>query len=181
MSTALRIVAVAFGLLVLAAAPAAADASVTVTSTIGAGNNGTPVGTATLTRTVTSSGERLTVDAQVPGGIKDSALCLSSEPFTERVSAGQCPYSQGNTGTTVHYDVPVPDSISGALYVQFHIRTQGATAFAGWQPAADGGGSFYGNVAVPDPSDGTPVPVTALGGVALAAVLSVTFLVRRAG
>ena len=175
--------AVAASLVVLAAFAVAAArpamaADSTVTSEIRAGADGTLVGSAEFRRTVASDGsDTLTLLMSVPGGIKESQVCLSPQAFTGRASPGQCPYSQGNTGTTAYYTIPLDATYAGrAVHVQAHVVTKGNTAYAGWQPG------FYGEVAVPAP-DGTQVPAGTVGGIGLALVAGffavLTFRRRR--
>jgi MYXO-CTERM domain-containing protein len=154
----------------------ATTATRTVTSPISAGNNADKIGTATFTRTLNSDGTTtVTVVGQVSDGIKESHLCYSDTgPFTSRVSAGQCPVGQGNTGTSVSYTVNFPASdASKPLYFQFHVVSKGNTAYAGWHS----GSPFYGNVQVDPAEAGTPVPVGTVGGIGLAAVAGVALLV----
>ena len=148
-----RVLAAAAGVVVLAAlavagaAPAAAADS-TVQADIRAGADGVLVGSANFQRTVASGGsETLTLVMSVPNGIKESHVCLSDQPFTNRVSPGRCPFSQGKTGTTASYTIPLGTTYAGrTVHVQAHVVTRGDTAYAGWQPG------FYGEVAVPPPT-----------------------------
>ena len=129
-------------------------------------------------RTVASDGsDTLTLSMTVPGGIKESQVCLSADPFTSRASPGQCPYSQGNTGTTANYTIPLDATYAGrTVHVQAHVVSKGDTAYAGWQPG------FYGEVAVAAP-DGTQVPAGTVGGIGLAVLAGffavLTFRRRR--
>ena len=153
----------------------ASDASpVVVTSPIKAGSDAVTVGQATFTRTNSSStNTTVQVHGSVPGGIIESHLCYGTAPFTKRVPPGQCQLSQGNTGTSVDYSVPVSGGDAGrTLYFQFHVVTGSDTAYAGWQS----GSPFYGNVAVAAPAGSTSVPVGALGGIGLAGLVAVVFL-----
>ncbi|MBV8385230.1 MAG: hypothetical protein JO155_00415 [Acidimicrobiia bacterium] len=161
------------------ASPAFADSSptVTVTSPIQSGADAQTVGSATFTRAAQSDGSSVvTVAASVPGGISESHLCYSTQPFTSRVPPGQCPLSQGNTGSTATYQLS--SSATGTLYFQLHVVTSGNTAYAGWQS----GKPFYGNVAVDAPAASTSVPVGTLGGlgVALLAGMALLWTTRRA-
>ena len=170
-----RLVVVFIGALVFGAgAPAWASSgsSVTVTSPIQAGSDAQTVGSATFTRTVAADGtSAVTVHAAVPEGIQESSLCWATEPFTSRVAPGQCPLSQGKTGSTVDYQVS--SSSTGTLYFQLHVATEGGdTAYAGWQP----GKPFYGNVAVDAPSVSTSVPVGAFGGLGVAGLAGVALI-----
>lgn len=156
------------------AAPVGAGAestTTTVQSPIKAGAKGTKVGQATLERTRTAGAQTLTITLSVPGGIAESHVCLSDQPFTQRVAPGQCPYAQGATGTKATYVIDL-GTRTDTVYVQAHVVTGQDTAYAGWQPA-DGNASFYGNVAVADPGgDGTPVPVGAIGVLALSGMVA---------
>lgn len=153
----------------LAAVPAHA-ATETTTADIESGSDAALIGTATFTRTSSDDGsESLSVHLSVAGGITESHICLSDAPFTSRASAGQCPYSQGNTGAAADYTIPVGTTYAGrAVYVQAHVVNQGNTAYAGWQP----GKPFFGNVAVAAAADETPVPPGAAGGIGLAVLVA---------
>ena len=174
---ALVVVLVAFA--VAAAGPAMAADS-TVTAEIRSGADGILVGSADFRRTVASDGsDTLTLVMSVPGGISESQVCLSPDAFTSKASPGQCPFSQGKTGTTASYTIPLDATYAGrTVHVQAHVVTKGNTAYAGWQPG------FFGEVAVPAPG-GTPVPAGTVGGVGLAVLASVfafmTFRRRRVG
>lgn len=161
---------VAVGLLAWPAV-AYADSSTTVSSSIKAGSDAVTVGSATLTRTTAADGSSVVVvHGSVPQGISESHLCYSTKPYTSRVSPGQCQLSQGNTGSTVDYQVTLTGADATAtVYFQFHFATKGDTAYAGWQP----GNPFYGNLAVDAPASPTPVPVGAYGGMGVAALAAV--------
>ena len=164
------------------AAPAGAGAqttTTTVTTNIKAGSKGTKVGEATLERRRSAGTQSLTVTLSVPGGIKESHICISSEPYTRRIPPGQCPYAQGATGTSAVYTIDL-GSRTGPVYVQAHVVTGSETAYAGWQPGGGGASAFYGNVAVADPGgEGTPVPVGAIGVLALSGVVAGGLALRR--
>jgi hypothetical protein len=176
----ISIVTLALLLTLGAAAPAGAESTTTtVTSAIRSGAKGTTVGQATFERTRTAEGQTLTVTLSVPAGIDESHVCISSQPFTQRATAGQCPYTQGATGTTAVYTIDL-GSMAGTIYVQAHVVIGDETAYAGWQPGRGGGASFYGNVAVEDPGgEGTPVPVGAIGVLALSGVMVGGLALRR--
>jgi hypothetical protein len=167
------------GLLLAAVGPAAAAAT-TASADVGAGSTGAKVGTATFTRTAASGGtETLAVNLSVPGGITESTVCLSAQPFTSRVSPGQCPYKLGATGTSASYSINLGSTYAGKpLYAQVHVVTNGDTAFAGWQS----GNPFYGNVQLAAALADTTVPVLPVGGLltaALAAAGLAGLLARR--
>jgi hypothetical protein len=156
-------------------AVAQADGATTVTSPIKAGSDAITVGSATFTRTTAADGSSVvTVHGSVPGGISESHLCYSTQPFTSRVSPGGCQLSQGNTGSVVDYRVTFTGADATAtIYFQFHVVTKGDTAFAGWQR----GSPFYGNVAMDAPASSTSVPVGAFGGMGLAAAAAIALAV----
>ncbi len=101
-----------------------------------------------------------------PNTFIESHVCLSAEPFTERIPPGQCQYqAQGAAAAT--YDVTLPPSFFpsgttafddplGPFCAQVHIaygrpglaRTSagGGSAFAGWEP----GSPFFGNICFPE-------------------------------
>ena len=148
-----RMVFAAAGLVVLAAFPVvtaapAAAATTTLTVDIRAGADGVLVGSANFQRTVASDGsDTLTLVLSVPGGIKESHVCLSDQPFTKRVSPGRCPFSQSSTGTSASYTIPLGTTYAGrTVHVQAHVVTKGNSAYAGWQPG------WFGEVAVPAPA-----------------------------
>lgn len=178
----LLILAAALTVGVLTAGPAAATGSTGSTTTVNAaiksGAEGTKVGDATFTRTRSAHGQTLTIRLSVPGGISQSHVCISDHAFTSRIPPGQCPYSQGETGSAATYTIDL-GSRTGTVYVQAHVITKGETAYAGWERGS--GGPFYGNVAVADPSgDGTPVPVGAVGALALSGLLMGGLVLRGA-
>ena len=154
------------------AGPASAAGSITVD--VLAGNTAAKVGTATFTRSLQSNGsETLTVHFAVPGGIEASHVCLQAQPFSGRVSPGQCPYTQGATGTSADYTIDLGRTYVGRdLFVQASVVTNNTTAFAGWLD----GSPFYGNVRLA--ADAATVPVGALGGLALALILAVALGTR---
>ena len=139
------------------AMPASADPS-PVTTSIQAGNDHTTVGSATFTRELNTDGtEVLDVKISVPSGMTADMLCLSHTAFTDRVTPATCPDQTNfeqhpalNGATTDEYTVDVGTGYIGqSIFAQLHVNTQGATAFAGWQP----GNPFYGNVQI----DAAPV------------------------
>jgi hypothetical protein len=152
--------------------------STTVTSPIRAGNDGHVVGSATFTRTRTSSGQRLAIVLTVDGGISSSHVCVSDHAFTAKNSPGQCPYTTGAAPSSVSYDIDL-GSATGTVYVQAHVFTaQGESAYAGWHA----GNPFYGNLAIADPGgDGTPVPIGAVGALLLSTAVAGGVAVRRVG
>jgi hypothetical protein len=140
-----------------------------VVSDVRAGDDGVVVGTARFSRVSVEGGQRLRILVEVPGGIDETHVCLSTEPFTQRAAAGSCPYTQGATGTTASYDIALPAQYVGrTVHVQLHVVTGDETAFAGWRQ----GNPFYGTVAVDDPTPSTEVPVGAAGIAVLAGVLA---------
>jgi len=144
----------------------------TLSCPIKAGADGLTVGQATFVRTTNSDGTtRVAVHGDVAGGISESHLCFQDTgPYTSKVSPGACALNQGNTGAAVDYAVTFPaGDAAKALYFQFHIVTQGDTAFAGWQ---NDNSPFYGNAALA-PVTATPLPLGALGGAVLSAALGV--------
>jgi len=163
---------VALALTVVTTGPALAD---TVSSDLRSGSNGDVVGTVSFERTVGAGGvETLHVVASVPGGSSASHLCLGTQAFTDRVSPGQCPYSNGG-GTSITYTVNLGTTYaSHPLYIQFHVDLGGASAYAGWQD----GKPFFGNLVADAPDSlPTPVPVGAVGAVILAAITGLAFLI----
>lgn len=173
-------VVVAAGLVVgTGASPAFAD-STTLTSPVKAGSNAVTVGSAAFTRTQQSDGSALiTLHGSIPKGITESSLCWSTKAYTSRVSPGQCPLSQGNTGTAVDYTLVVPAAqAKGTLHFQFHVTTGPDTAFAGWHS----GNPFYGTVALAAPAPPTSVPVGTFGGLGVAVLAGIALLwtTRRA-
>jgi hypothetical protein len=170
-------VALVLGAAAFVAGPAVATtATRTVTSPIASGSDDQNIGTATFTRTLNDDGTTtVKVVGQVSDGISESHLCYSDTgPFTSRISPGQCPLSQGSTGTSVTYTVNFPTSdASKALYFQFHLVSKGNTAYAGWHS----GKPFYGNVQVDPAEAGTSVPVGTVGGIGIAAIAGVALLV----
>ena len=171
-----RISVLAAGLIasVALAVPSASADQSPVSSPIQAGNDHQTVGSATFTRSADDSGnETLTVDLSVPGGITEDHLCLSDTAYTERVSPGQCAYGHGSVGgaTTDQFVVDLGSTYYGeTIYAQLHVVTNGATAYAGWQP----GSPFYGNVAIDAVAEG--VPSAPLLGSWLPVGLAVIFL-----
>lgn len=180
-STVLLSGALLLGLALLAGPVHAETGTTTVDIKVSTGNKAEVVGTATFTRSINADGtETLTIDLSVPGGIDESHVCLSGEPFTSRVAAGSCAYAQGSTGTTARYVIPLGTTYVGdPLYAQVHVVTGDNTAFAGWQD----GNPFYGNVRIEAVIGTNPVPaVNLIGGVTLTLLLSVGLaigLVRR--
>lgn len=153
------------------AATECSQTGATVTCAVQTGNDGRDVGQATFTRTTNADGTTsVAVHGAVPDGISESQLCYQDTgPYTSRVSPGQCPLSQGNTGTTVDYTVNFPTGDTAkALYFQFHVVTKGDTAFAGWRNDSS---PFYGNAEVDAAGGSTSVPVGTVGGLGLALAL----------
>ncbi|MCA1845044.1 MAG: hypothetical protein LC792_17985 [Actinobacteria bacterium] len=157
---------------------AGADTTGTVTAGIAAGSDGATVGQAVFTRTTTGSGETLQIDLSVAGGIKESHVCLSATPFTDRRPPGSCPYQQGETGTTARYTIDLGTTYAGRpVYAQVDVVTGADTAYAGWHA----GQPFYGNVEVAATGEATAVPVGTIGAVGLALLLGAVLARRTLG
>jgi hypothetical protein len=167
----------AIGAFVAVIATPAWGQDTSVSTDIRANSEGNLVGSAQLQRSAASDGtETLNLHMSIPGGIGESHVCLAAAPFASRVPPGSCPYSQGATGTTADYQIPLGASYaSRTLYVQAHAVTLGDTAYAGWQS----GSPFFGNVAVPAASAPTEVPAGTFGGLVLALLLGAALLMLR--
>ena len=162
----------------LAATPAFATGSGTstlVNSPIKAGKKATTVGSGSFTRTRYESGQKLKVNLFVEQGITESHICVSDEPFTQRVPPGSCPSSNSTPNQTHTYTIDL-GAADGPIYVQAHTATaEGETAYAGWQS----GNPFYGNLEIADPGgDGTPVPIGAVGALLLSGVVAGGLVLR---
>ncbi len=155
------------------AGPALGESSST-TVDVAAGADGVVVGTATFTRTSDADGnETLDIELAVEGGISESAVCLSDEPFTSRLPRGRCPYRLGADGAT--YSIDLGTAYAGeTTYVQVSVATGDETAFAGLVSA----NPPYGNVELAATA-AVPLPPTALGGLALPALLGATVLLGQ--
>ena len=156
-------------------------------SDIGAGSQGVDVGDAFFLRDGDELQIEMFLDAAAPGVPRtfiETHVCLSAEPFTERLPHGLCQF-HGEGAASSSYDITLPpafflsdtvpfDDPLGSFCAQVHIsyaqpelsltRGGGGGAFAGWQS----GRPFYGNLCFPDvpdplpPGEGTAV-VTKVG------------------
>lgn len=128
------------------------------------GAKGEDVGDAFFLREGSTFRVRLFLTA--PNTFIESHVCLSADPFTERIPPGQCQYqAQGAAAAT--YDLALPpsefpagttpfDDPLASFCTQVHIKFGapglaltsggGGSAFAGWEP----GQPFYGNVCFPE-------------------------------
>jgi hypothetical protein len=174
-------VALAAGVLALGAAtPAVATGggglTKQVNSAIKAGSKGETVGFGSFTRTRYESSQKLKVTLYVERGISDSHVCVGAKPFTSRVPPGQCRHASDTPSTTHTHYVDLADA-AGPVYVQAHVATSDdQTAYAGWQS----GNPFYGNLEIPDPGDGTPVPIGAIGALLLSGLVAGGLVLRGA-
>ncbi len=162
----LAIVTVVGGMLLLTISPARASTpTVTVAGQLRGGDQGFVAGTYTLSRVSTGTGQRIDASGNVttPGGGRAVVLCLSSVPFTSRVTDfnndPRCvPGTANSNGSVVSATAPVPTNLeSSSVYVQFRIRAQDPdgtfrNTYAGWQPP-NRGDDQYGNVEIPPPDE----------------------------
>lgn len=167
------------GLLLAVSLPTSPAHGETATTTVDvkAGKEAQTVGTATFTRTADEGGsETLTVDLSVAGGIEESHVCISDEPYSSRMAAGSCPYAQGSTGTTARFVIPLGTSrVGDPIYTQTSVVTGDETAFAGWVD----GEPFFGNVRIEAVIAGSTVPAGNLIGLVGLSVLLGLVLVFR--
>lgn len=123
---------------------------------IGAGRTAVDVGDAWFKRTASPTGESLSVHSHVPGGIDESHLCLSATPFIDRLPPGSCLNEGSWPGGEASFTVNLGTAYVGLpLYVQYHVVSQGETAYGGHADAI-GRGEFFGNLLLPM---STSVPV----------------------
>ena len=111
-------------------------------------------------------------DNGAPRTFLETHVCLSAEPFTQRIPPGQCQFqAQGSASSSYGIELPpasfpagtVPfDDPLGSFCVQVHVkyaqpelsltRDGGGSAFVGWES----GRPFYGNLCFPDVPDPLP-------------------------
>jgi hypothetical protein len=115
---------------------------------VGEGRGGTVVGEATFDIDDVEGGQVLRVRITLDEGVEldEAHLCLSAEPFTERIVHGLCPWKiDGPDG--VFPDIDLSEYGDGAIFAQLHVAlTDDRGAFAGHHNP--GTGAFYGNVEV---------------------------------
>jgi len=138
-----------------------------------AGSTGQDIGDVFMLREGTTFRVRIFLDP--PSTFIESHICVSADPFTQRIQPGQCQYSATGAASGT-YDVVVPPSAFptgtvpftdglGPFCAQIHVaysapglaRTArgGGTAYGGWQP----GSPFFGNICLPAvPEPGPPDP-----------------------
>ena len=143
-----------------------------MTVDVATGSDGIVVGTATFTRTIDGDGnEALQIALDVEGEISESAVCLSDQPFTSRVTRGKCPYQLANGSTSIDLGTAYAGE---TLYVQLSVVIGDETAFAGLVSARPP----YGNVEL-SAAAAVPLPPIGLGALGLPALVGAAVLLAQ--